>query len=280
MRKLIVLMAVIAVGLVACGSKESAKSGLQNPSNVTSNDGVGYKVSAEDQVEFIRVFEAYLAMGEERTDNVLGFMKESGITTPQGREDFKRNRLHVDSLMHRFIALTKEGKYGTLYALLEKERMNIQRSPGSTVENYLDMTMIVRTLGEQKYANNKTDYYKMIVDWDEFAVTLMGALKVLGKGTHPEYLNALVTVAKEYEEFEQVGKVLEAWNDAADAAKEEGANMKHIAIMIHLSDLCERNGMKENADSCLDAVKNLPEYGEVKKALAMYNEDECLYLLE
>ncbi len=46
MRKLIVLMAVIAVGLVACGSKESAKSGLQNPSNVTSNDGVDYKVSA------------------------------------------------------------------------------------------------------------------------------------------------------------------------------------------------------------------------------------------
>lgn len=280
MRKLIVLMAVIAVGLVACGSKESAKSGMQVSSNVAVNDGVNYKVSAENQNEFIRVFEAYLAMGEERTDNVLGFMKESGITTPHGREDYKRNRLHVDSLMHRFIALTKEGKYGTLYALMEKERMNIQRSPGSTVDNYLDMTMIVRTLGEQKYANNKTDYYKMIVHWDEFAVTLMSALKALGKGTHPEYLNALVTVAKEYEEFEQVGKVLEVWQEAADAAKEEGANMKHIAIMIHLSDLCEHNGMKENADSCLNAVKNMPEYGEVKKALDMYNEDECLYLLE
>lgn len=280
MRKLIVLMAVIAVGLVACGSKEGAKSGLQNPSNVAVNDGVDYKVSAENQAEFIRVFESYLAMGEERVDNVLGFMKESGITTPQGREDYKRNRLHVDSLMHSFIALTKEGKYGTLYALLEKERMNIQRSPGSTVENYLDMTMIVRTLGEQKFANNSEDFFKMIVHWDEFAVTLMSALKTLGKGTHPEYLNALVTVAKEYEEFEQVGKVLEVWKDAADAAKEEGANMKHIAIMIHLGDLCEQNGMKEMADSCLNGVKNMPEYGEVKKALAMYNEDECLCLLE
>lgn len=272
MKRILMIMAVLVlVCLMGCKGKEPAKQ-----TEAKSNDQFEFVLSDDDREDFLFVFENYLKTSKERGDSTLGFMRENGIDA-EGLAQFKSNQQHVDSVMNKCIQLTKDGLYGNLYDLLEKERKNILASPGSSIQNILDLTVVVRRISLEKYAKDMRAFAQSVLPWDEFGVAAIEITRALGKGTHPDYGEMLLKVASEYEMIEQgdsekqdagsLKKTLEAWGNVADASLEEGSTMNYIASMIHLSGLYEQVGLTESADSCISAVKDLPEYEEVRKGL-------------
>ncbi|MBO4827726.1 MAG: hypothetical protein J5506_10940 [Prevotella sp.] len=270
-KKVLMAMVVVIMGLVSC----NARSGAQQKETKSSDD-FGFVLSDDDREDFLFVFENYLKISKERGDSTIKFMRENGIDA-EGLAQFKSNQQHVDSVMNKCIQLTKDGLYGSLYDLLEKERKNILVSPGSSIQNILDLTVVVRKMCLQKYAKDMRAFAQNVLPWDEFGVVAMDMARALGKGTHPDYGEMLLKVASEYEVIEQSDsekqdagsfkKTLEAWHKVADASLEEGATLNYIASMIHLSGLYKQVGLTESADSCINAVKDLPEFEEVRKGL-------------
>lgn len=262
MRKLIVLMAIVCIITMACGKRETTRE-----TETQADEQVDYGITAKDKEDIINVFKAYLEYNKERGDSTMKTMHISG-STEEVLAEYDKNRSHVDSVMQRCIGLTKDGQYGRLYDLLNKERMSIQSSPGNSIENEWDLVLILRILGEKKLANDMETFYKDMLPWDEFCVIHMDALKAMGMGMHPDYVLALMRVAADYEIIEKGQKAFDAWKRVAKTSLEKDDVKNHIASMIHLSSLYKKAGLKESADSCINAVSARPEYMEVKNEMS------------
>lgn len=186
MKKLIFVFVAFMVMAGTCGCKKE-------PKLVDIYPPREYDFSSEDSFLMVSLFEDYLDRANERALEVAKTIDslDRGNEPSTASLANKKNKIHVDSVMHACISLVKWHQYEAMLNLLEKEQKNIYQYPGNIVENELPLVWMVSLLLEQRYADNKEYAYNREVAWYENVVLHMETLQALTGEECEQYEQAL-----------------------------------------------------------------------------------------
>ena len=141
-------------GFIATGAVLSAVVACKDATKTSVNESPKSEskimVSAEDSALFVDVFQAYLGYDQayadsaaEKTDLVGDVL---GLQADNASEHYKKNMVHVDSVLQKCIQLVGQRNYDELLLTLETERKNINVHPGNVIDNEIGLLLVYNKL--------------------------------------------------------------------------------------------------------------------------------------
>ena len=179
---LIVMGAVLSL-VVAC--KDATKTSVKESPKSESK----FVVSAEDSALFVDVFQAYLDYDQAYADSAAEKADLVSSVLEYQEEDvsghYKKNMVHVDSVLNNCIKLVGQRKYDVLLQTLEAERMNIDYHPGNVIDNEIGLLLVYHKLYDAAYPESEDSFYMKMLPIYEFSELHFKIIESFGKGRHP-----------------------------------------------------------------------------------------------
>lgn len=150
----------------------------------------------KEQKEFcVNTFKSYLNPDEkliqEREELYLLTLKHSSTeTTEDDKRFFRKNIIHIDSVMHTAMELVKQDEIIKLADLLEKERYNIYAHPHNNTYLCWDFHSVLALI-YSKIIEDDREYFMKLADFGEFSRMMIEAVQANSGKPHPLYLQVL-----------------------------------------------------------------------------------------
>ena len=195
-------------GFIATGAVLSAVVACKDVTKTSVNESPKSEskimVSAEDSALFVDVFQAYLGYDQayadsaaEKTDLVGDVL---GLQADNASEHYKKNMVHVDSVLQKCIQLVGQRNYDELLLTLETERNNINVHPGNVIDNEIGLLLVYNKLYSAAYPESEDSFYMKMMPLYKFSELHLQLIENFGKGRHPfhDQLENLINEAKEH----------------------------------------------------------------------------------
>lgn len=160
----------------------------------------------------LKTFEAYLnvdsATAKKREEFYKLMLKYSDSNDKADEDWYRKNIVHIDSVMRESIDLVKQDKSRQLLDLLESERYNIYGHPNADTYNCYALNSVFALL-YAKYIESDNEYYAKLADLGEYSRMMIEAVQDNWEKPHPLYRQVVEELLQIYKELGNENKIAE-----------------------------------------------------------------------
>ena len=172
-------------------------------------------ITDEHQKFCIETFNIYLQSdypkAKQSEDLYRLMIKHSDISEEEKAESilwYKRNLVHVDSVMHTCVSLVEHHDYEKLIKLLEVERINIISHPNNDVYNEWQLQSVMALLYSRLIPDD-TGFYRKLEPLAEWSRMHIEAIQGQNGKEHPLYRQVLNELKEIYSSLNESKKIME-----------------------------------------------------------------------